>query len=429
LWANQLVWIYILLNFIKFREKNSVVDTRQKIGVIGGGQLAWMMAIAAKKIGLNLTVQAANPEDPAVNIADGIIYGEVNDAEATARLAQQCQVITFENEFVDLVSLQKLVRHGSVNYGDRGLLFLPSLETLAIAVDKLKQRQHFRDLNIPTPEFYSIDNDAELIASADRLGYPLVLKARRHGYDGKGTWVITNKLDLRSALESMHNVPAIAEAFIPFERELAVIIARSESGEISIYPVVETVQTNQVCRRTIAPARIELTIRAEVENIAKQIVTSLDAIGVFGIELFLTDRGDVSVNEIAPRTHNSGHYTIEGCKTSQFEQLMRVVSGRKLGDVSMLAPVAVMVNLLGFEDSSCENSDYAKKREAIASLPNTHLHWYSKKHSSVGRKLGHATVLAESYDIAIDISDRIDSIWYESSQNADTESVSNKRFS
>ena len=294
-----------MLETIKFREKNSVVDTRQKIGVIGGGQLAWMMAIAAKKIGLNLTVQAANPEDPAVNIADGVIYGEVNDAEATDRLAQQCQVITFENEFVDLVALQKLVRLGSANYCDRSLLFLPSLETLAIAVDKLKQRQHFRDRDIPTPEFYSIDNDAELIASADRLGYPLVLKARRHGYDGKGTWVITNKLDLRSAWESMHNAPAIAEAFIPFERELAVIIARSESGEVSIYPVVETLQTNQVCRRTIAPARIDRTTHAEVENIAKQIVTSIDAIGVFGIELFLTAQGDVSVNEIAPRTHNS----------------------------------------------------------------------------------------------------------------------------
>ncbi|GBO53312.1 phosphoribosylaminoimidazole carboxylase ATPase subunit [Pseudanabaena sp. lw0831] len=382
--------------------------TRQKIGVIGGGQLAWMMAIAAKLIGLELAVQAASPDDTAVNIADRVIYGEVADASATAKLAENCQVITFENEFVDLVALQELVDRA----GDRGLLFLPKLETLAISVDKLNQRQHFRDHQIPTPEFYSVDTELELLASADHLGYPLVLKARRHGYDGKGTWVIANEIELRSAWESMHKAPAIAEAFIPFERELAIIVARSESGEIVIYPVVETLQTNQVCHRTISPARVDPKVSEKVEIIAKQIVTTLDAIGVFGIEFFLTTKGEVSVNEIAPRTHNSGHYTIEGCQTSQFEQLLRVVSGKPLGKVSMVAPVAVMVNLLGFENVSGVDADYLEKRAEIASFPNTYIHWYNKKISSVGRKLGHVTILAETHDIAIDISDRIESIWY-----------------
>ncbi len=378
--------------------------TRQKIGVIGGGQLAWMMAIAAKHLGIELTVQAASPDDSAVNIADRVIYGAVADAIATAKLAEHCQAITFENEFVDLVALQKL--------SDRGLLFLPRLATLAIAVDKLNQREHFRDRNIPTPEFYSVDSETELLAAADRLGYPLVLKARRHGYDGKGTWVIENPIDLRSAWESMHKAPAIAEAFIPFEREIAVIAARSSSGEIVIYPVVETLQTNQVCRRTIAPARIDSTVGEKVKTIAEQIVSTLDAVGVFGIEFFLTTEGEISVNEIAPRTHNSGHYTIEGCQTSQFEQLLRVVSGKPLGDVSMVAPVAVMVNLLGFENASGVDADYLEKRKAIASFPSTHIHWYGKKNSSIGRKLGHVTILAETHDIAIDISDRIESIWY-----------------
>ncbi len=382
--------------------------TRQKIGVIGGGQLAWMMAIAAKDLGIELVVQASSPDDTAVSIADRVIYGEVADASATAKLAENCQVITFENEFVDLVALQELVNQA----GDCGLLFLPKLETLAISVDKLNQRQHFRDHQIPTPEFYSVDTELELLASADRLGYPLVLKARRHGYDGKGTWVIANEIELRSAWESMHKLPAIAEAFIPFERELAVIVARSESGEIVIYPVVETLQTNQVCHRTIAPASVDPQVSEKVETIANQIVTTLEAIGVFGIEFFLTTKGEVSVNEIAPRTHNSGHYTIEGCQTSQFEQLLRVVSGMKLGNVSMVAPVAVMVNLLGFENATGVDADYLDKRKAIASFPNTHIHWYNKTRSSVGRKLGHVTILAETYDIAIDISDRIESIWY-----------------
>ena len=382
--------------------------SRQKIGVIGGGQLAWMMAVAAKKLGLELTVQAGSPDESAVDIADRVVYGKVNDAEATAQLAKYSQVITFENEFVDLVALQEL--ENFVNQDrDRPALFLPKLETLAISVDKLKQRQHFRDRQIPTPEFYGVDTEIELLAAADRLGYPLVLKARRHGYDGKGTWVIADEMELRSAWETMQRLPAIAEAFIPFERELAVIVARSQSGEIAIYPVVETLQTNQVCRHTIAPARINAAINTQVRNIAEQIVTSLDAIGVFGIEFFLTAEGDISVNEIAPRTHNSGHYTIEGCQTSQFEQLLRVVSGKPLGDVSMVAPVAIMVNLLGFEQNV---SDYLEKRQAIARFPNTHIHWYNKTSASVGRKLGHVTILAETYDIAIDLRDRIETIWY-----------------
>ncbi|MFN5399418.1 MAG: 5-(carboxyamino)imidazole ribonucleotide synthase [Pseudanabaena sp.] len=384
------------------------MGTRQKIGVIGGGQLAWMMAIAAKHLNIELTVQASSPDDSAVTVADRVIYGKVDDASATAKLAEHCQVITFENEFVDLVALQKLID----GTGERRLLFLPKLATLAISVDKLNQRQHFREHHIPTPEFYSVETELELLEAAEKLSYPLVLKARRHGYDGKGTWVIADEIELRSAWESMHQVPAIAEAFIPFERELAVIAARSESGEITIYPVVETLQTNQVCRRTIAPARVNSTISKKVETIAQKIVTTLDAIGIFGIEFFLTAEGEVSVNEIAPRTHNSGHYTIEGCQTSQFDQLLRVVSGRQLGSVSMVAPVAVMVNLLGFEKTLGVDAEYLEKRKAIASFPNTHIHWYGKKSSSVGRKLGHVTILAETHDTAIDISDRIESIWY-----------------
>lgn len=384
------------------------MGTRQKIGVIGGGQLAWMMAIAAKHLNIELTVQASSPDDSAVTVADRVIYGKVDDASATAKLAEHCQVITFENEFVDLVALQKLID----GTGERRLLFLPKLATLAISVDKLNQRQHFREHHIPTPEFYSVETELELLEAAEKLSYPLVLKARRHGYDGKGTWVIADEIELRSAWESMHQAPAIAEAFIPFERELAVIAARSESGEITIYPVVETLQTNQVCRRTIAPARVNSTISKKVETIAQKIVTTLDAIGIFGIEFFLTAEGEVSVNEIAPRTHNSGHYTIEGCQTSQFDQLLRVVSGMQLGSVSMVAPVAVMVNLLGFEKTLGVDADYLEKRKVIASFPNTHIHWYGKKSSSVGRKLGHVTILSETHDMAIDISDRIESIWY-----------------
>ncbi|NUN64641.1 5-(carboxyamino)imidazole ribonucleotide synthase [Pseudanabaena biceps] len=390
-----------------FRFKDCVVVTRQKIGVIGGGQLAWMMAIAAKKMGLELTVQAASPDESAVAIADRVVYGKVTDAIATAKLVEHCQIITFENEFVDLSALQELI-----NDSDTHALFLPRLETLAISVDKLKQRQHFYDHHIPTPEFYNVENDAELLAAAQNLGYPLILKTRRHGYDGKGTWLISSETDLRLAWDSMQKMPAIAEAFIAFERELAVIVARTETGEIAMYPVVETLQIDQVCRRTIAPARISDDVRQKVEVVATQIVNTLDAIGVFGIEFFLTATGEISVNEIAPRTHNSGHYTIEGCQTSQFEQLLRVVSANPLGEVAMATPVAVMVNLLGFENTTCDSPQYLDKRRAIASFADTHVHWYGKKQSSVGRKLGHVTILSKNHGQALEISDRIESIWY-----------------
>ena len=401
-----------------------VVDT-QKVGVIGGGQLAWMMAIAAQKIGIELSVQAANDQEPAAAVADRVVFGKASDAKATAKLAESCPVITFENEFVDLAALQALENRDRL---DHNFKFLPRLATLEISVDKLKQRQHFRDHGIATPTFYAVDQELDLLSAATNLGYPLVLKSRRHGYDGKGTWVIKNEQELKAAWQSMHQAPAIAESFIPFEQELAVIAARSLQGEIVIYPVVETLQIDQVCRRTIAPARITPAIAAQVESIAKQIMISLDAIGVIGIEFFLTASGEVSVNEIAPRTHNSGHYTIEGCHTSQFEQLLRVVSGRKLGDASLNVPVAIMINLLGTEQFSEKDPEYLNQRTAIACFPNTHIHWYGKS-SLVGRKLGHVTICASTYDTALEISDRIEKIWYGSSQNADTESISNKRFS
>ncbi|CAN1212380.1 5-(carboxyamino)imidazole ribonucleotide synthase [Tumidithrix helvetica PCC 7403] len=372
----------------------------KRVGVIGGGQLAWMMAIAAKPIHLQLVVQAGSQEDASVRAADRLVLGAVNDFAATEQLAALSDVITFENEFVNIEKLQKLA--------SQGVKFLPSLETLTTCVDKYLQRLHFQQQGIPTPKFFQVDREVELLTAARSLGYPLVLKARRNGYDGKGTWVVKSESELLEAWTSMAKAAAILEEFVPFERELATIAVRSESGEVAIYPVVETEQENQVCRRVLAPARIQPSVAAQVEAIAGTMLTSLNAIGVFGIEFFLTKDGKVSVNEIAPRTHNSGHYTIEACATSQFEQLLRIVSGMPLGSIAMTSPVAVMINLLGFEDKI---SDYALQRQALAQLPNTHVHWYGKTQSKVGRKLGHVTVLAETYEQGLAIGDRVNQIW------------------
>jgi len=244
------------------------------------------------------------------------------------------------------------------------------------------------------------------------------LKARRHGYDGQGTFIIKDIDTLKQKIESVHTKSDISqsffllEEFIPFERELAIIAARSVSGEVITYPIVETQQEEQVCRRVIAPAQIAPELAARIEEIAHTLLNSLEAVGVFGIELFLTDDGKVLVNEIAPRTHNSGHFTLDACETSQFEQHLRAVCGLPLGNTALVCPCAVMVNLLGYEDS---HSDYMTKRQQLQQIPQAHVYWYGKAESRPGRKLGHVTVLlynTQDANLVSAIAHNIESIWY-----------------
>lgn len=383
----------------------------KRVGVIGGGQLAWMMGDAAKKLGVELVVQTPDINDPAVSISVDNIFAPVDDANATAELAQKCDVITFENEFVDLKALSKLAQ--------QGVCFRPQLEALTPLLDKYHQRCYLRDLNLPVPRFVALDLAfAEDDATFSQLGFPVVLKTRRHGYDGQGTFIIKEieslkqKLELNhiKSLESQHSF--LLEEYIPFERELAVIAARSVSGEVAIYPVVETQQEEQVCRRVIAPADISPKVAIEIEKITRTLLNSLQAVGVFGIELFLTGDDKVLVNEIAPRTHNSGHFSMDACMTSQFEQHLRAVCGMDLGQTAMICPTAVMVNLLGYEISQ---SDYMSKRQQIEQIPQARVHWYGKTQSRPGRKLGHVTVLLDTpnhQEAMASIARNIESIWY-----------------
>jgi 5-(carboxyamino)imidazole ribonucleotide synthase len=380
--------------------------TLKRIGVIGGGQLAWMMGGAAQKLGLELVVQTPNREDPAVAIASDTIFAKIDDATATAVLASLCDIITFENEFVDLDALSILA--------NQGVCFRPSLKALTPLLDKYHQRCYLRDLGLPVPEFFALEGqDKEKIAS--KLGFPLVLKSRRHGYDGQGTFIIKDFATLKPRLD--YNITESAfliEEFIPFERELAIIAARSVDGEVVTYPVVETQQEEQVCRRVIAPAQITPKLAAEIEAIAHTILSSLEVVGVFGIELFLTPDGKVLVNEIAPRTHNSGHFSLDACETSQFEQHLRAVCGFPLGKPVLRCASAVMVNLLGYENS---HFDYQKKRSLLQQIPKAHLHWYGKTESRLGRKLGHVTVLLDNQNEAMNVARSIESIWYPNTAN------------
>lgn len=380
----------------------------KRVGVIGGGQLAWMMAGAADKLGIKLIIQTPQPSDPAVSIATETVFAQIDDAAATAQLASCCDVITFENEFINLPALMQLAQ--------QGVCFRPRLEALMPLLDKYDQRCYFEEIGIPQPYFITleeIDNQESIKASLNlnKLEFPVVLKARRHGYDGQGTFIIKNNQHLQEVWQKLNYAPVLLEEFIAFERELAVVAARSATGEVVVYPVVETQQEEQVCRRVFVPAEVSLEVVEEIKAIAYTLLNNLQVVGVFGIELFLTKTGKVLVNEVSPRTHNSGHYTLDACTTSQFEQQLRAVSNLPLGSPKLLCAGAVMVNLLGYESSQ---SDYLDKRQQLASLPGAFVHWYGKTQSRPGRKLGHVTVRLDTQQAseANSKAQEIEAIWY-----------------
>ncbi len=313
------------------------------------------------------------------------------------------------------------------------MCFRPRIEALSPLLDKYYQRCFLQDLGIPVPKFKLPESLFTASSSQTaqykkinhpqewELNFPAVLKARRHGYDGQGTFIIKDLISLKQKLyqenpeanqrNNLIESHFLLEEFIPFQKELAVIAARSTSGEISTFVVVETQQEQQVCRRVIAPADISLQTEKVIKDIACTILDNLQVVGVFAIELFLTNSGEVLVNEIAPRTHNSGHFSIDACFTSQFEQHLRVVSDLPLGNVAMKIPCAIMVNLLGYET---RKSNYTDRRSKLAKIPGAHVHWYGKSESRPGRKLGHITVLFDKLnrDEAMTIAENIESIWY-----------------
>jgi len=376
------------------------------IGVVGSGQLAWMMAIAARPLGLSVMVQAANCADPAVTEATSYIEAAVDDAVATATLAESCQAIAFENEFVDLDALQPLA--------DRGVEFVPPLASLRPLLDKYEQRCYSRDIGLPTPGFCVLEIPEDFDLALVGGTFPVVVKARRHGYDGQGTAIAHSLAEVTAIWERWGRPSVEVEEFVPFTRELAVIAARDRRGNLMVYPIIETQQEDRVCRRAIAPAQVSDKVAHQCEAIARTLLAALDAIGVFAIELFLTADDRVLVNEIAPRTHNSGHLTIEASHCSQFEQIIRIAAGLPLGDPGLNCDGALMVNLLGVDVGSLEEE---QRRDRLAAIPSATVHWYGKA-SRPGRKLGHVTVTFDGVDLgdlrdrALAVSRQIEAIWY-----------------
>jgi 5-(carboxyamino)imidazole ribonucleotide synthase len=353
-----------------------------RIAILGGGQLARMTAEAAARLGIEVAILEREANSPAGRIAARELVGAWDDRDALAALAEGALAVTLENEFVDVPALEWLAA--------RGTPVFPTPATLATVQDKLAQKRFMRAAGIPVPEFAEVTQHDDILRAGAEWGWPLVLKARRNGYDGYGNATLRGPGDVADACAWL-GWPAralLVEAWVPFERELAVMVARGRGGACAVYPVVETVQRDHICHLVRAPAPIAPAVAASAAAIAERAVAAIGGIGVFGIELFATADA-VLYNEIAPRPHNSGHYSLEGCVTSQFENHLRAVLGLPLGATELVASAAVMVNLLGTRTGPARAEGLA----AALAVPGAQVHLYGKLASRPGRKMGHVTAL------------------------------------
>jgi 5-(carboxyamino)imidazole ribonucleotide synthase len=363
----------------------SKLENRTRIGILGGGQLARMSAIAAYRMGFEISILEKKKESPAGQLTHNEYVGWVDDDNVLEKFVQSSDIITLENEFIDSEKLKKIE--------NMGVTVTPSSKTLSLIQDKLIQKNTFFNNDLPVPEYVKIDSQNDYQKVADKLGSHFVIKSRKMGYDGYGNAEVNDESDFKEAYQNLtsRHSELYAEEFVDFDKELAVMIARS-NDQVKAYPVVHTIQKNHICHTVIAPAEVnDHRIIEKVKEIGIEAVKSVDGLGIFGIEFFLTKSGAILINEIAPRPHNTGHYTIEGCITSQFSNHIRAVLNLPLGSTELVKPHAVMINLLG----KFEGSGVVENYQDALSEDDVHLHIYNKDKSRVGRKMGHITIIGD----------------------------------
>ncbi len=355
------------------------------IGILGGGQLARMSAVATRRMGIDVAILDAEKDSPAGQVASIEFIGNASNKKLLKDFSSVCDVITLENDFIDYHILEYIESLGKKVY--------PSSLTISMIQDKLIQKQVLKKNGIPLPAFEAVNHKRDFSLIAEKLGLPFVLKSRKMGYDGYGNALVRNKKEFDLAFQKLthRHSKLLAEEFVNFSMELAVMTARTKK-EITVYPVVQTVQKDHICHTVSAPANVSKAILKKAEKIAVDSVKAVKGFGIYGIEFFLTRSGRLLVNEMAPRPHNSGHYTIEGCVTSQFENHIRSVLGLPLGSAEMVKPCAVMINLLG----KTSGAGIIKNYTSALSDPNVHLHLYGKKKSRKGRKMGHVTITGDN---------------------------------
>ena len=365
----------------------------KRIGIVGGGQLGKMMILEAKRLGFYVAVLDPAADCPAHSVSDAHIVSGFDDHEGYFELAKQVDVITYEFEHINAEALEILESKGHLIY--------PSVKALKSIQNKYSQKKILNDGGIPVPRFAGVSGVPQILeyGKKERFGWPLMLKTTTGGYDGKGNALIRDEAEAGSAYEQLGGGAneLMVEEFVAFDKEISVIACRGIDGTRVIYPVAENIHVNSILDTTIAPAGVSGAVIEKATSVADEVMEVFEGVGTFCIELFVTRDERIYVNEVAPRPHNSGHYTIEGCFANQFENHIRAIACLPLGSASLISPT-VMVNLLG-------ESDGAAKLVGLEQAyldPNVHVHFYGKSESKAGRKMGHITVVDETIDGAVE---------------------------
>ena len=361
-------------------DQEAAIVSSTRIGIIGGGQLGLMIAEAARVMGYaGITVLDPTPNCPASLAAEQIV-GSLKDPLAIRKLAAQADILTYEIEHINTEALHALQVEGTKIF--------PSPDLLAIIQNKYQQKEFLAQYSIPVAPFMSVAGIADIEHAAQLWSYPLVLKAKKDAYDGRGNARINQPEDIASALEKLGDRELYVEKCLDLAKEIGLMIARNAKGEIVTHPVVEMIHARDICQVVLAPAPIDPALQLETQEIARRVLGYFGGVGIFGIEFFLDTAGKLWLNEIAPRPHNLGHYTIETCKTSQFTQLLRAITNLPLTSTDMLYPAAAMINILGEHNGPADPywlEDYDPD--------NVFVHIYGKRETKVDRKMGHITVV------------------------------------
>ncbi len=362
------------------------MSAQKTIGIVGGGQLGRMLTQAAIPLGFKVIVIDAGENCPAKQVGAEQIVAPLYDPVAIKELGERADFITVEIEHFDTSALAEVEASGvPVN---------PRPSTVQLIQDKYEQKVFLNKHDIPLARFARIENLRQAKRVLNEFGGNMFLKARTGAYDGRGNAHITSEELLEEAFEKFGDTPLYAEVSIEFDKELAVMVARNGYGDVVAYPVTQTIHERSICLETITPAQESTAVINEALRVAKEAVGKLEGAGMFGVEMFLTKDGDVMINEIAPRVHNSGHYTMDACVTGQFEQHIRAITGLPLGDTSLLKPAASMINILGERDGELQLSGVS---EALKH-DGTYVHIYGKSPTKVDRKMGHINVIGDTVE-------------------------------
>lgn len=365
----------------------------QTIGIIGGGQLGRMMGQAAKEAGFRIAVLDPTEDSPCGQIADIKIVAAYNDEAALNELAEVSDVITFEFENIDYEGLKRLTEKAYVPQG---------ADLIRITQNRIYEKAEITNSGAPVAAYIAAHSYEELVEQIDEIGFPCIVKTAFGGYDGKGQVKIDSKEQLEEAKPLFEKVSCIAEAFVPFEKEVSVIIQRNAAGESYCLPIAENIHKDHILHESIVPARVEDSIVMKAEEAATQIANHLNLVGTLAVEMFVLADGNIVINELAPRPHNSGHYSIEACNVSQFHQHVRAVCGWPLRKPKLWAP-SIMVNLLG--------EHVAPLLEVIPQYPDWSIHLYGKAEAKEKRKMGHVTIMTENLETTLTEIDN-SNVWF-----------------